>query len=86
MPQLNRTVTRSNSRQAPPARRLPPPRGLVKIRAVKTLVSSVTAFASSLIPLPNGNGESDGASRTTHSSPSSTPPLPSAYNSNANSP
>ncbi|ESW04152.1 hypothetical protein PHAVU_011G070900 [Phaseolus vulgaris] len=85
MPQLDRTVTRSNSRQ-PPARRLPPPRGLIKIRAVKTVVSSITAFASSLVPRPIANGESDGASQTSHTSPSTTPPLPSAYNSNTSSP
>lgn len=85
MPQLERTVTRSNSRQVP-ARRLPPPRGLIKIRVVKTLVSSVTAFASSFVPRPTANGESDGASRTAHTSPSTSPPVPSAYNSDTTSP
>ncbi|CAJ1979374.1 unnamed protein product [Sphenostylis stenocarpa] len=85
MPQMERTVTRSDSRPAP-TRRLPPPRGLIKIRAVKTLLSAVTSFASSLVPRPPGNGESDGTSHTTHTSPSTTPPLPSAYNSDAASP
>ncbi|BAT90651.1 hypothetical protein LR48_Vigan08g157400 [Vigna angularis] len=85
MPQLERTVTRSNSRQVP-ARRLPPPRGLVKIRAVKTLVSSLTAFVSSLVPRPTTDGESDGTFRTTNTSPSTTPPVRSAYDSDTTSP
>nr|KYP68454.1 hypothetical protein KK1_022080 [Cajanus cajan] len=70
---MERTVSRSNSRK------LPPPRGLVKIRIFKTVFSSVKAFASLVTPRPNGNGEEDGASLT-GTSPSTTPPNSSPHN------
>ncbi|CAL5211331.1 unnamed protein product [Lathyrus oleraceus] len=60
---------------------LPPRRGLVKIRVLKSLVKSVTAFASgdSGRNNCNGNGVDDGGD-----SPSITPPIPNGYNSDQN--
>ncbi|RDX70888.1 hypothetical protein CR513_49820, partial [Mucuna pruriens] len=70
-------------------RTLPPQRGLVKLRVIKALLYSVTAFASfaaSGLKRGNGNGEQelDGTCHTnTLSSTSTTTPIPSGYNADA---
>ncbi|KAJ1396641.1 hypothetical protein SESBI_32395 [Sesbania bispinosa] len=81
-------ATRSNGRRTA-TQTLPPKRGLVKIRVVKSIVKSVTGFASlaasgagSGRKNVNGNGEDDRTSLSL-SSPSATPPIPSGYNSDA---
>ncbi|KAJ1384031.1 hypothetical protein SESBI_42878 [Sesbania bispinosa] len=78
-------ATRSNGRPTA-TQTLPPKRGLVKIRVVKSIIKSVTALAAtgagSGRKNGNGNGEDDRASLSL-SSPSATPPLPSGYNSDA---
>lgn len=78
MPHLERTVTRTNSRAKTPPRTLPPPRGLVKIRVFKTLFKSARAFASLTTSTSTGDATSH---TTTRTSPSSTSPIPSGYNS-----
>ncbi|TKY67278.1 hypothetical protein E2542_SST10170 [Spatholobus suberectus] len=85
MPEMNRTATRSNT-EPMATRTLPPQRGLVTIRVLKSVFKSVTAFATSLAAADfgrgNRNGEEDGTSLPL-SSPSTTPPIPSGYNSDA---
>ncbi|RDX70887.1 hypothetical protein CR513_49819, partial [Mucuna pruriens] len=71
---MDRNVTASKTK-------FPPQRGLVMIRVVKSLSKSVTAFASLAaagLKRGNGNGQQDGTT-----SPSTTPPIPSGYTSDA---
>ncbi|KAG5118636.1 hypothetical protein JHK82_033056 [Glycine max] len=70
MPQIERSVTRSNSRAKTPPRTLPPPRGLVKIRVFKILLKSARAFTS-LATTTTTTGDA-----TSHTSPSTTPTSP----------
>ncbi|CAK8576129.1 unnamed protein product [Lathyrus sativus] len=56
---------------------LPPRRGLVKIRVVKSLIRSMTAFAYG--DGGRNNGIDDGGD-----SASRTPPIPNGYNSDEN--
>ncbi|CAL5211330.1 unnamed protein product [Lathyrus oleraceus] len=62
---------------------LPPRRGLVQIRVLKSIFKSATAFASVSGDggrnNDNGNGIDDGGD-----SPSTTPPIPNGYNSDQN--
>jgi hypothetical protein len=75
--------TRSNIKPQTTQTLLPPRRGLVKIRVIKSLVKSATAFASLSGDIGRknsiGNGNEDG-----EHSPSSSPPIPRGYNSDHN--
>jgi len=62
---------------------LPPRRGLVKIRVLKSLVKSAAAFASLSGDGGRRNSHGDGTEDGDHS-PSSTPPTPGGYNSDHN--
>ncbi|KAF7823500.1 hypothetical protein G2W53_021644 [Senna tora] len=66
------TGTRSSNRNV---QTLPPRRGQIKIRIIKTIVRSAAALG--------GFGRRNGEGGTPLSSPSATPPIPSEYNSDS---
>jgi len=72
-------TTRSTMKPQTTQTLLPPRRGLVKIRVIKSLVKSAAAFAS----LSGDGGRRNGTEDGDHS-PSSTPPTPGGYNSDHN--
>lgn len=82
MSEMEDAANRGSSKPSP-KQTLPPKRGQVKIRALNSIVKSVTAFARTSGAGGSGgrkNGNGNGASPTL-SSPSTTPPIQSGYNS-----
>ncbi|CAJ2654308.1 hypothetical protein L195_g032063 [Trifolium pratense] len=75
--------TRSNIKPQATQTLLPPRRGLVKIRVLKSLVKSATAFASLSGDGGRKNSNGSGTEDGDHS-PSSSPPIPIGYNSDQN--
>jgi hypothetical protein len=75
--------TRSNMKPQATQTQLPPRRGLVKIRVIKSLVKSATAFASLSGDVGRKNSIGNGSEDGEHS-PSSSPPIPRGYNSDHN--